>query len=159
MESRTENQLNALLNDTTAEVDLISRVDKYLSACCEACGCEGLPEPISRIDHLLYELAEKLKNRFSYGTTRTSDQSAMQIPEGKDNFILQVAGEEHQQNFVCTVIKLPNNAAIVFDFGNSYCANTPAQVFLQYDKTTGTVSFTNDEMFFKINTDYIYAAW
>lgn len=159
MGSRTEKQLKALLNDTTADVDLISRVDKYLNACCEGCGCEDLPEPITRIDHLLYELAEKLKNKFVYGTTSTDDQSKMQIPEGKDNFILQVSGEEHQQMFVCTVIKLPNNAAIVFDYGNSYCGNTPEQVFLQHDKLTGTISFSLADMFFKTNTDYIYAAW
>lgn len=62
MKSKTDKQLEALLNDTTVEVDLISRVDKYLHACCEACGCEGLPEPITRIDHLLYELVEKISH-------------------------------------------------------------------------------------------------
>lgn len=159
MDSKNEIQLTALLNDDVADVEIISRVDKYLKACCEGCGCEGLPESITRKDHLLYELAEKLGNKIAYGTTRTDDQNTIQIPVGKDNFILQVAGEEHQQMFVCTVIKLPNNAAIVFDYGNSYCANTPEQVFLQHDKTTGEVSFSLADMFFKTDTDYIYAAW
>lgn len=58
--SRNEQLLNALLNDEVAEFEPISRAEKYLKACCEKCGCEGLPEPISRIDELLYELAEKI---------------------------------------------------------------------------------------------------
>lgn len=160
MGSNAEKLLIDLLNDESGDdVELLSRVDHYLHACCKGCGCEGLPKPITRIDHLLYELSEKLGNKIVYGITRTDDQNTMKIPEGKDNFILQVAGEEHQQMFVCTVIKLPNAAAVVFDFGNSYCANTPDQVFLRHDKTTGTVSFSLADMFFKINTDYIYAAW
>ena len=60
--SKSEKLLNAILNDdATPNVEIISRIDKYLSACCDKCGCEGLPTPITRIDHLLYELAEKLK--------------------------------------------------------------------------------------------------
>lgn len=157
--SNIEQMLNALINGETIDIEPQSRVEQYLLNCIEECGCENLPEPISRIDALLYSLAEKLGNQIVYGTTRTDDKNTIKIPDGKDNFILQVAGEEHQQTFVCTVIKLPNNAAIVFDFGNSYCASTPEQVFLQHDKTTGTVSFSNETMFFKENTDYIYAAW
>ena len=64
--SKSEKLLNAILNDdATPDVEIISRIDKYLSACCEKCGCEGLPTPITRIDHLLYELAEKLKTTTS----------------------------------------------------------------------------------------------
>lgn len=60
--SNSEKLLTAILNDDgTPSVNIISRIDKYSSACCEKCGCEGLPMPISRIDCLLYELAEKLK--------------------------------------------------------------------------------------------------
>lgn len=62
MASKTELFLNALLEDETVEVDLISKVDYYLHACCEGCGCEGLPEPTSRVDELLYQLAEKLSH-------------------------------------------------------------------------------------------------
>lgn len=159
MSSRVEEQLNALLNDMVADVDLISRVDKYLHACCEGCGCENLPEPVTRIDELLCQLAEKLGDGIKYGTTSTTDAHKITIPSGKNNFILQVSGEEHQQMFVCTVILLPNNAAIVFDYGNSYCATTPEQVFLKYEKETGTIQFLMADMLFKTNTNYIYAAW
>lgn len=159
MTSKTEKQLNALLNDTVANVDLVSRVDKYLNACCEGCGCEGLPTPETRIDELLYQLANKIANSVKYGTTSTTDAHTITIPSGKSNFILQVAGEEHQQMFVCTVILLPNNAAVVFDYGNSYCANTPEQVFLKYEKETGTIQFLMADILFKTNTNYIYAAW
>lgn len=159
MLSRSEEQLKALLNDTVADVDVVSRVDKYLKACCEGCGCEGLPTPITRKDQLLYQLAQKLGNGVKYGTTSTTDAHTITIPAGKNNFVLQVAGEEHQQMFVCTVILLPNNAAIVFDYGNSYCASTPEQVFLKYEKETGTIQFLMADMLFKTNTNYIYAAW
>lgn len=160
MSSRNEEQLIALLNDTVADVEIISRVDKYLQACCDGCGCEGLPTPITRKDELLYQLAAKLANDgVKYGTTSTTNANTITIPSGKNNFILQVAGEEHQQQFVCTVILLPSNAAVVFDFGNSYCASTPEQVFINYNKETGTIAFSNEGMVFKTNTNYIYAAW
>lgn len=59
--SKIEDFLNALLNDELADIEAKTRVEKYLKACCEKCGCEGLPEPKTRIDGLLYELAEKMK--------------------------------------------------------------------------------------------------
>ena len=62
MTSRNEEQLMALLNDTVTDVEIISRVDEYLSACCEGCGCEDLPDPITRKDKLLYQLAAKLED-------------------------------------------------------------------------------------------------
>lgn len=65
MASRNETQLTALLNNTETEVEIISKVDQYLKACCEKCGCQNLPEPVTRKDNLLYELADKL----SHGTT------------------------------------------------------------------------------------------
>lgn len=39
----------------------LSRNEMYLKACCEGCGCENLPEPLTRMEDLLYQLAEKLK--------------------------------------------------------------------------------------------------
>lgn len=61
MDSRNEELLNALLNDETVDMIPQSRAEAYLKACCEKCGCSGLPTPISRNDVLLYALAEKLK--------------------------------------------------------------------------------------------------
>lgn len=54
--TRTEQMLQAILNDTSADdAEIISRVDEYLSACCNKSGCTGLKAPITRIDNLLYE--------------------------------------------------------------------------------------------------------
>lgn len=38
----------------------ISKTEMYLKACCEGCGCANLPTPTTRIEELLYQLAEKL---------------------------------------------------------------------------------------------------
>lgn len=38
----------------------MSRIEEYLTNCCEMCGCDGLPQPISNTDKLLYHLAEQL---------------------------------------------------------------------------------------------------
>lgn len=60
--TNAEKLLYAVLNGeaTPDDVEIISRIDKYLSACCNRCGCAGLPEPVTRIDKLLYELAAEL---------------------------------------------------------------------------------------------------
>ena len=47
------------MNDND-ELRPISRIEQYLHACCEGCGCADLPQPQTRIDDLLYQLAEKL---------------------------------------------------------------------------------------------------
>lgn len=47
-------------NEPNIEATPETRIEKYLHACCEGCGCAGLPEPETRIDDLLYQLAEKL---------------------------------------------------------------------------------------------------
>lgn len=53
--------LTAMLNDEHAEdVYVDTRIDKYLEACCKKTGCEGLPDPVTDADRLLYELAEKI---------------------------------------------------------------------------------------------------
>lgn len=59
--SNTEKLLTALFNDEKAVgIPIETRVEKYLHACCEKRGCDGLPEPQERIDFLLYDLAGKL---------------------------------------------------------------------------------------------------
>ena len=58
--SNTELMLNALLNGETVDIEPRTRVECYLHNCIEKCGCEGLPDPISRLDALLYALADEL---------------------------------------------------------------------------------------------------
>ena len=60
MPSKIEELLETLLNGETIDFEPRSRIEAYLKNCCEGCGCDGLPEPKSRVDALLYALAEKL---------------------------------------------------------------------------------------------------
>lgn len=60
MPSNFEKLLQALLNGETVDIQPHSRMEAYLKNCCEGCGCDGLPEPVTRADALLYALAEKL---------------------------------------------------------------------------------------------------
>lgn len=61
----------------------MSRIDEYLINCCERCGCEGLPEPISTTDKLLHHLAETLENGGSGGA-----QSDWNAKEGAAGHVL-----------------------------------------------------------------------
>lgn len=58
MESRVETLLNALVNGETIDFNPQSRIEEYLKNCINKTGTEGLPAPQSRIDALLYKLAE-----------------------------------------------------------------------------------------------------
>lgn len=59
--SKTTELLTAMLNDEPIE-DFTprSRIEAYLKNCCLACGCDGLPEPITETDKLLFALTEKV---------------------------------------------------------------------------------------------------
>lgn len=84
--SKNEELLKALLNDETAEIQPVTRAERYLKACCEKCGCEGLPEPVSRSDELLYELAEKLAHGGGDITTEeleVTENGTYTAPDGK----------------------------------------------------------------------------
>jgi len=61
MESRIETLLKALLNGDTIE-DFVpqSRSEAYLKNCILRNGVAGLPAPQSRMDALLYQLAEEI---------------------------------------------------------------------------------------------------
>lgn len=61
MTSKEKQLLSALVNGESIP-DLVptSRIEAYLKNCCLACGCDGLPAPISTTDALLYKLAEQL---------------------------------------------------------------------------------------------------
>lgn len=56
--SDIERLLNDLINGQTEDFEPNTRVEAYLKACCERCGCGSVPTPITRIDALLYRLAE-----------------------------------------------------------------------------------------------------
>ena len=58
--TRIEEFLTALLNGNTENITPQSRVEQYLLNCVKGCGCDGLPMPKSRLDALLYALADKV---------------------------------------------------------------------------------------------------
>lgn len=58
--SRFEDLLTSLLNGEQTDLEPRSRMEQYLKNCCDKCGCDGLPEPRSRAELLLYQLAESL---------------------------------------------------------------------------------------------------
>lgn len=65
--TKVEELLNALINGETLDIEPRTRVEAYLKNCCEGCGCDGLPTPITPTDALLYALAEKLAGGGSGG--------------------------------------------------------------------------------------------
>lgn len=58
--SKIENLLEDLINGRTSEIEPKTRVEAYLKACCERCGCGSVPTPITRIDSLLYRLTDEM---------------------------------------------------------------------------------------------------
>lgn len=65
--SKMEKMLQALLDGDTTNTVPQSRVEAYLKNCIEGCGCDGLPVPQSRLEVLLYALAEKMAGGGSGG--------------------------------------------------------------------------------------------
>lgn len=57
-----EKLVTALLNGESVTITPNTDFERYLIACIEGSGTEGLPTPNSRMDVLLYQLAEKIGN-------------------------------------------------------------------------------------------------
>lgn len=58
--SNMEKMLQAMRDGDTTSVVPQSRMEACLKNCIEGCGCDGLPAPQSRLEVLLYALAEKM---------------------------------------------------------------------------------------------------
>lgn len=58
--SKLEEMLSALLNGEKVDIVPHSRKELFLKNCVDGCGCDGLPTPRSRVEVLLYELANKI---------------------------------------------------------------------------------------------------
>ena len=75
MTSRLETLLNAVINGETIEFTPRSRMEEYLKNCINKAGIDGLPDPRSRADALLYMLAENISSSGSGGGS--SDTAAI----------------------------------------------------------------------------------
>lgn len=59
MPSTVEKLLQYILDNEVNDVIPQSRMEEYLNACLRKSGSEGIPDPISRVDVLMHELAEQ----------------------------------------------------------------------------------------------------
>lgn len=102
-ESRVETLLNALIKGETIDFEPQSRMEEYLKNCINKTGVEGLPTPQSRVDALLYSLADKLSGSGGSGSDTVgvwvfNDEPT--LPEGDHSYkfsflVVNWNGEEY----------------------------------------------------------------
>ena len=90
MDSRIEEVLNILLSGDIASFEPLSRNQQYLKACCNKTGTDGLPIPMSRIEALLYRLADEFPNS---GGSDLSDATATAEDIRKDKVAYGASGK------------------------------------------------------------------
>ena len=62
MNSRFEDLVTALLKGETVDIEPRSRIEQCLKNCIDRTGTDGLPAPQSRVEALLWQLAEQLED-------------------------------------------------------------------------------------------------
>lgn len=75
MSSRVERLLESLINGETPASEPLSDLELYLMNCINGIGTESLPEPDSRLELLLYRLAEKMAGSIIATPTSLVDQT------------------------------------------------------------------------------------
>ena len=85
--STTEELLQALIEGGTLDIEPRSRIEAYLKNCVDCCGCEGLPAPRSRVEALLYKLAEVMAGGGSGGEGGGGDTEEIDLAASVKNII------------------------------------------------------------------------
>ncbi len=113
MSKQTE-LLTALLNGEPIEdFKPKSRMEAYLKNCCLACGCDGLPEPISESDVLMYQLAEKIANSGGGGGSGGGNGDDFAIGDGNTHLWISLPeGRTSPMVGVCP------NGTVTVDWGD-----------------------------------------
>ncbi len=120
----------------------MSRIDEYLINCCEGCGCDGLPKPISTTDKLLYHLAEKLAN-IGGGGGAQSDWNAKEGAAG------HVLNRTHYTEIVDTELASgEHTSAYIADYG-CFCCSVPYHTEWEWGKKPNAFSITFDGVEYK----------
>lgn len=71
MMTRKEKMLSALIKGETPDIEPITRTEKYLECAIKKSGTADAPEPVTRMDYLLRELADKMSQGGSGAETQT----------------------------------------------------------------------------------------
>jgi hypothetical protein len=95
-ESRLETLLNALIKGETIDFEPQSRMEEYLKNCINKAGVEGLPTPQSRVDALLYSLADKLSGSGGGGS---SEPTMLTATDGRTSLMHWFQGLESDIEF------------------------------------------------------------
>ncbi len=123
MNSRDETLLQALLDGKQPEdFPVISRVDQYLLACCLGTGTDGLPQPISRIDILLYALAAKMLDGGEASLSEYLNGTRTELREGALKGLEQVPAYAFYNNLTLQKIFLPDSCKKIGEYAFYACS-------------------------------------
>lgn len=148
--SRLEELLNDLLDGETTNIVPQSRIEEYLLKCIEGSGSEGAPLPQSRVDALLYALAEKLAGGGSSGGETTENKLA-QVVDGSITEITssdlegatQIRDYAFYYFYSLTNIEIPDTVTNIGTYSFYNCPNLKNVVLSNTLETIGNNAFEN----------------
>lgn len=125
MENEVATLLNAVTDGETIDFEPQSRMEEYLKSCINKTGTEGLPTPQSRVDALLYILAEKIAEGGSSGSSTGGSNGDYPIITmtglNVGSVIIQYKGEPITD---AELMELSKHNFIVVYFVEQQCAST-----------------------------------